>query len=288
MLTKIAAVVHSKIAIAVLGVVLVGGGGSAVAVAATTGHLTTLGVHLNASAPVAASDAKATETPDTHAHTVSVEGQLTACDAAKNQLSVTDSAHKAWTFTVSATTAFTGDANASHQGATSAKGDNSATTGGADTGGASSAHTALTLAQVCAFVNTRNVQVQATPQGASYDAWKVTLQGPGTGASDSKGDSTTSTSGSETSTGGSDNTPDAKVFEGTVTAVGASGFTLMSRGASYQVAFTASTALQGASAVGAILINSHAAVSGTLAGSTITATKVVVIAPDSASNSSGN
>ncbi len=51
------------------------------------------------------------------------------------------------------------------------------TTGGASTSAA--ARTPPTLADVCATANigARIVEVQATPDGANYDAWKVTLQG---------------------------------------------------------------------------------------------------------------
>ena len=193
MLSKILAVTHSKVALAVLGVVLVGGGGSAVAVAATTGHLSTLGVNL------ASENSNANSS--SHAHTIGVEGLLTACSTSTPPatISVTDSAGKSWTFVVSATTKINGDthtdasqgSSATGAGASSAKGDNSTHADGASSGASSSsgdnsanagdnsAHTAATLADVCASANigTRHVQVQATQDGANYDAWKVTLQG---------------------------------------------------------------------------------------------------------------
>ena len=201
MLSKILAVTHSKVALAVLGVVLVGGGGSAVAVAATTGHLSTLGVNL------ASENSNANSS--SHAHTIGVEGLLTACSTSTPPatISVTDSAGKSWTFVVSATTKINGDthtdasqgSSATGAGASSAKGDNSTHADGASScassssgdnsanAGDNSAHTAATLADVCASANigTRHVQVQATQDGANYDAWKVTLQG--SGASNSNG-----------------------------------------------------------------------------------------------------
>ena len=186
MLSKIAAVAHSKVALAVLGAVLVGGGGGAVAVAATTGHLSTLGVNAAMNSSSASSNS--------HAHTTSVEGLLTACSATTTPatISVKDSSGKSWTFVVSATTKINGDthtdasqgassaSNTTGTGASSAKGDNSADAGD------NSAHTA-TLADVCTTANigTRNVQVQATKNGSSYDAWKVTLQGAGSASGDS-------------------------------------------------------------------------------------------------------
>lgn len=238
MLSKIAAVAHSKVALAVLGAVLVGGSGSAVALAATTGHLSVLG-------GAQAAGHGSNESPDSHAHTISVEGLLTGCSTTTpTTISVKDSAGKSWTFVVSATTKINGDTNAdanhsgsssTGEGASSAKGDNSAHTGdnsanpgGSSTGegassakgdnsthagdnsanvgdssanvgdssanagdssakaGDNSAHAAPTLAEVCASANigTRDVQVQATQNGKTYDAWKVTLQGPESASSD--------------------------------------------------------------------------------------------------------
>lgn len=225
MLAKIAAVAQSKVALAVLGVVLVGGGGSAVAVAATTGHLSTLGVNLNSDK---SQNAQASETPDSHAHTVGVEGVLVSCSGttAPATILVKDGKGKSWTFNVSATTKYNGDTEtASHTagaqggsstegaGASSAKGDNSTHTGGSSTEGASSAkgdnstHAAPTLAQVCALAGSRGVEVQATPNGSAYDAWKVTVQGPeSTNGDSSEGGSSTagsSTKGSDSSEGGS-------------------------------------------------------------------------------------
>ncbi|HEX8726993.1 MAG TPA: hypothetical protein VF739_00130 [Ktedonobacterales bacterium] len=204
MLSKIAAVAHSKVALAVLGAVLVGGSGSAVALAATTGHLSVLG-------GAQAAGHGSNESPDSHAHTISVEGLLTGCSTTTpTTISVKDSAGKSWTFVVSATTKINGDTNsdANHsgssstgEGASSAKGDNSTHAGdnsanvgdsSANAGdssakaGDNSAHAAPTLAEVCASANigTRDVQVQATQNGKTYDAWKVTLQGPESASSD--------------------------------------------------------------------------------------------------------
>jgi hypothetical protein len=222
MLGKLAMLIQSKTALAVLGVVLVGGSGGAVAAAAATGHLTTHGVNLN-------TESASTTTPDSHAHTVGVEGLLTACSTTANTLTVKDSAGKSWTFVVSATTKFNGDThpasngassaqgtdsshagghsdmtgagdssaqgdnsahagdnsaqgdNSAHAGDNSAKGDNSAHADGSSAGSGTMTHSAPTLADVCTTTNigSRNVQVQATPDGATFDAWKVTLQGPG-------------------------------------------------------------------------------------------------------------
>lgn len=199
MLAKIATLAKSKAAIAVLGVVLVGGGSSAVAVAATTGHLSTLGVDLNS--------AGKSSSADSHAHTVGVEGLLVACNTTTtpNTISVKDKDGKSWTFVVSSTTKFngavhtegSGSTGANAGGASTAKGDNSANAGGASTN-----HTAATLADICATanLNTRDVQVQATPNGSAYDAWKVTLQGQGS----ANGGSSTDSNGGDSSVQGTD------------------------------------------------------------------------------------
>ena len=175
MLAKIAALVQSKVALAVLGVALVGGGGTAVAVAATGGHL------LPKSMPGASSAATHTphsaETPGAHAHTVSVEGTLTACDTTANTLGVQDAQGKAWTFTVNAQTRYNGAENATTQ------------------------------AVVCATanINTRKVEVSATQQSdGSYLAWKVTLQGMvNSGGSHGSGQGGGSTNGKAQSVEGS-------------------------------------------------------------------------------------
>ena len=287
MLAKLATLVQSKTALAVLGVVLVGGGSGAVAVAATTGHLSTLGVNLNVASGT--KTAESTETPDSHAHTTSVEGLLTACTA--NTISVQDGT-KTWTFVVSSTTKYNGDINTNGAGASSAKGDNSANAGGASTGGASTAHVAASLSDVCATanINARDVQVQATANGTEYDAWKVTLQGPGSAKSGSEGGDTSSSDskGSSTDKGSSSdgqNAPELKSYEGTVTAVSATGFTLTHNGMSAQVVVSATTHFSGVSSLSAITVNSHVSVTGTLSGTTLTATSVEVSAPDSTATS---
>ncbi len=103
MLEKLAAFAKTKAAIALLGVAVVGGGGGAVAVAATTGHLSTMGVNLN----VSHSDTNEGD----HA---SVEGLLTGCTG--SSVSVKDRDGKSWSFNVTSTTKFNGDVNGDAQG----------------------------------------------------------------------------------------------------------------------------------------------------------------------------
>jgi hypothetical protein len=300
MLPKLATLVKSKTAIAVLGVVLVGGSGGAVAMAATTGHLAPLGVDLGASTDQTKTPEKA-ETPDSHAHTTSVEGLLAACDtsATPNTISVTDKAGKSWTFVITTTTKFNGDT----QSESSAKGDNSAHTGGASTGdhsggastggastggastGDSSAHVAPTLADVCATANigARDVEVQATADttdSTKLDAWKVTLQGPASSKNDGQSGDSTDHSGAGSSTGGSSegsqSTPEARQYDGTVTAVSATGFTMTHNGVSYDVTVSATTHFSGGASLSTLQVNAHVSVGGTLSGTSITATYVEV------------
>lgn len=277
MLPKLAALAQSKTAIAVLGVVLIGGGSGAVAVAATTGHLSTLGVNLNSigqSKTPDATEAAGGSSSDA-AHTVGVEGLMTACSTTANTLSVTDKAGKSWTFNVASTTKFNGATKSNEGGAS---------TGGASTGGAST--TPLTLADVCitANVNAMYVEVAATPNSTGYDARKVTLQGFSR-SSGSEG-SGTSTEGKDTSTPEPTQAPEPREMSGTATNVTASGFTMTHDGASIQVVVTATTTLSGAASLSAIPNGAHVSVQGTLSGSTFTATAVQVSAPDSSSTSS--
>ena len=157
MVGKALLVVKSKLTLTILGVVLVGGGGTAVAVTATGGHVPVL------STLVGSAHHAATKTPDagssasSHAHTVSLEGVLKGYDATANTISVMANG---------ATSATTIDVNAS------------TTVNGVH---------ASTLADLTS-AGGHKVQVQATKQSdGTLLAWKVTVeaatgsQGPGQG-----------------------------------------------------------------------------------------------------------
>lgn len=243
MLEKVAAFAKTKAALALLGVAVVGGGGGAVAVAATSGHLSTMGVNLNTS--------NGDHNDGDH---TSVEGLLTGCTS--STLSVKDRDGKSWTFAVTSTTKFNGDVKSGTTGDSSAKpeateaagsetGDHSGTSTGASTAkgsesdhsgtstakgsesdhagsstGSSSQHAGsstsndskgdtashqVTLAQVCAAanINTRDVQVQATKTSSGYTAEKVTLQGPGSANGDSSTGDSSKGDGSSSNEGSS-------------------------------------------------------------------------------------
>ena len=296
MLAKLSTVLKSKVALAALGAIVVGGGGGAVAVAANTGHLQTLGINLNVGSDTKSPDAS--ETPDSHAHSVSVEGLLTACDTTDtpNTVSVTDKAGKSWTFIITSTTRFNGEQSSKHSGGNSnggaSTGDNSANGGSssgdnsANGGSSSSQASALTLADVCASanLNTRKVEVEATPDGANYDAWKVTLQGApennqNNGDNSGKGGDNSSNSGDSSSHEGSDSSKasnEQNQVNGTVTSVGANSFTLQTANGTFTVNVSATTHFSGVDSLSALQTNSQVSVQGTVSGTTITAASVEV------------
>ena len=244
MMPKLTSLLQSKVAAAVLGVLLVGGSGGAVAVAATQGHLSGLGLQLGAS-----KQSDSTETPDSHEQDGShAEGMLTACDTTASTIGVTDEHSKTFTFTVTADTKFNGD---DHEG---------------DKGGSSGGSTTTTfgLSDLCALVNKVKVQVQATATTSgsttTFTADKITVEGPGTGdSSDGEGKPE------------STETPDAHHdFSGTIGTLNGTSFTMTVDGVQYTVD-AANAKVQGTLAVGA-----HVEVVGTLSGTTITASNVDV------------
>ena len=213
MMPKLLTLVKSKTAVAVAGVLLVGGSGGAVAVAAQTGHLNGIGLQL----ATTKGDSSASDSNGEHAH---AEGLLTACSTS-GSISVTDEKGTVYTFNVTSDTKFVGDTHEStHEGSSTAGGastngtthGDSSTAGGASTnatthgdsstaGEKSGANTAstFTLSDLCALVNKVKVQVQATAASSSDktpDAAKVTVEGPGTdNSTDSNGSSGASTEG---------------------------------------------------------------------------------------------
>lgn len=275
MLAKLTALLKSKVALAAVAAVVVGGGGGAAAVAAHNGNLSTLGV--NFSQDSQNGTPKADGTSD-HAHTTSVEGLLTACatTATPPTISVTDSAGKSWTFVITSTTRFNGDEQGiSHTSDNSAtpEATDSAETQSTRTPGASATDhpdgSVLTLADVCstANINSRHVQVQATRDGSNYNAWKVTLQGAPQNTNGTSGDSSSHSSASQ-----------SNEFEGVVTAVSGSGFTLKTESGSYTVTVSATTHFAGVTDLSGVHVGAHIAVQGALSGQTISATAIATSA----------
>lgn len=164
MLMKLTALIKGKVALAALGVLLVGGGGATVAVAASNGQLHALGLQAGAQNTAHAS---ASGTPGKGRDGSHVEGLLTACDASAGTIKVTDEQGKAYSYVVKSTTRFVGDTGAHAAGATTAYG----------------------LTQLCALTSKVKVQVQATATTSgsttTLTADKITVEGPGTGDSQS-------------------------------------------------------------------------------------------------------
>jgi hypothetical protein len=148
MVSKALLVVKSKAALAVLGVVLVGGGGTAVAMAATGGHVPVLSALVgSSSAHSAAKSADTGSDASSHAHTVSLEGVLESYASGAHTISVLGNGD------ASATTI---DVNAS----TKVNGEH-----------------ASALADLTKAIG-QKVQVQATRQSnGTLVAWKITVEG---------------------------------------------------------------------------------------------------------------
>ncbi len=185
MLGKVLTLLQSKVALAVVGAVLVGGTGTAAAVAATTGHL-----------PLGNGTGTAKETPDAstsqdnHGHTVSIEGVLKGYDAGAKTISVL------------------------------ARGDKSATTVDVDDNTRVNGEQASKLSDLTKNIG-HGVQVQATKQSnGSLLAWKVTVQGAEPEATD-----TGQHEGQDNGDGkGTGSTSQQREARGTVSSVGASSF----------------------------------------------------------------
>ena len=144
MLDKVALLLKGKAAVAVIGLIVAGGGGTAVAVAAQTHTGPFANTHAS-STPAAHGSGSSN---NIHAHTVAIEGVLQAYDANANAISVLEHGK------TSATTVSVNDQ-------TTVNGDQ-----------------ASSLADLAKHLN-HNVQVQADKQdNGSLLAWKVTVGGP--------------------------------------------------------------------------------------------------------------
>lgn len=202
MTAKLLALVHNKIALAVIGVMLVGGSGAAVA-AATHGQL---GLASSAAAQ-STHTSKADDNSGNHAHTVSIEGKLTAYDTNAKTISVqTEDSKSPTTIKVDANTRVNGEHASSLKDLTSAVG--------------------------------HGVQVQATKQSDnSLLAWKITVQG----------NDTETNSGDEHGSGNGSQTAQQHMIAGTVVSVGTSSFTVkLPDGTTKTVTVSSSTQFEGA------------------------------------------
>jgi hypothetical protein len=146
--SKALLVVKSKAALAVLGVVLAGAGGTAVAVAATGGHVPVLSALVgSSSAHSATKSADTGSDASSHAHTVSLEGVLESFASSAHTISVLGN------------------------------GDTSPTTIDVNGGTEVNGEHASTLADLTKATG-HKVQVQATKQSdGKLLAWKITVEG---------------------------------------------------------------------------------------------------------------
>lgn len=146
MLDKVALLVKGKAAVAVIGLIIAGGGGTAVAVAAQTHTGPFANTHAS-STPTGAAHGSGSSN-NIHAHTVAIEGVLHAYDAGARTISVLEHGK------TSATTISVNDQ-------TTVNGDQ-----------------AKSLVDLAKNLN-HNVQVQADKQDdGTLLAWKVTVGGP--------------------------------------------------------------------------------------------------------------
>jgi len=206
MLSKVLAVVQSKAALAVLGVVLVGGGGSAVAFAATTHQLPFMSSHATATAKPDATH----EANDNHAHTVSIEGVLKA--------------YSGGTITVSASNVHSNDGNGQPEATEKPEATKTATTTTmtitVNDKTKVNGENASKLADLSKNIG-HKVQVQADKQSnGSLVAWKVTLQGADGHSGDDYGDNDGKGSGDGSTS------VQSHVLLGKVTSVGSSSFVI--------------------------------------------------------------
>src|SRR5215469_18881305 len=146
MLSKALLVVKSKAALAILGVLVVGGGGTAVAVTATGGNVPVLSTLVGHASHTTTKTPGAGNSASSHAHTVSLEGVLKGYIASANTISVLGNG---------ATSATTIDVNSS------------TTVNGVH---------ATALADLSKAIG-KKVQVQATKQtDGTLLAWKITVE----------------------------------------------------------------------------------------------------------------
>lgn len=222
MLSKVLAVVKTKAALAVLGVALVGGGGTA-AYAATGHQLPLIGTHASAT-----EKPDATHEADNHAHTVSIEGVLKAYNAGAATISVQTEGSKPdatekpestdtpkSTKTPETLTTMTITVNAK----TRVNGDQ-----------------ATTLADLAKNIG-HKVQVQADKQSdGSLVAWKVTLQGADGQTGSTNGDGK----------GNGDTSGQSHNVQGKIASVGAGSFVVkLADGSTKTVTVNAQTQFKG-------------------------------------------
>lgn len=215
MIARLLTLVQSKVALAALGVLLVGGSGAAV-VTATHAELPFTRPQ---SASTASHTPDATKSEGDHAHTVSLEGKLTAYGAAGKTISVQ-------TKDSSSPTAVKVDSNTRVDG-----------------------EHASSLSDLAHAIG-HDVEVQATKQSnGSMLAWKITVQGVASGTGDDShgsGDTGDGTGSGDGHSNGSSDNGQQQTITGTISTVGANSFTVkVTSGSAVTVTVSGSTQFAG-------------------------------------------
>jgi hypothetical protein len=282
MLSKLALLLQSKTALAALGVLLVGSGGTAVAVTAASGHVPFTNISMSSSHTSAQSGSMPAmqQTPDAqatgnaHANSVAIEGILKATTAS------TTATATATTATTTATGAMTTAKTAITSISVQTPGSKKVVTilVNAQTRVTGKAHT---LAQLAKYRGHR-VQVQADKTGTTLTAWKVTVEGMTTSGTPTPATGTaTGTAGSGTGTAGGQNGTSGQQQDvmGTVTSVSvrAASFLVRVSDATFvRVVVTPTTQFSGTvMTLSALRTGTHVVVNGTMqANGTLLATSV--------------
>lgn len=277
MLSKLALLLQSKTALAALGVLLVGSGGTAVAVTAASGHVPFTNISMpssrtsapNGSMPTMQQTPAAQTTANAHANSVTIEGVLKAANTTSTATATATTAGTtgAATATSAMTTAQTTIMSISVQTPGSKKAVKILVN--AQTRVTGKAHT---LAQLAKYRGHR-VQVQADKTGTTLTAWKVTVEGMGTGGTPTPATGT-GTTGGQNGTGGQQ-----QEVIGTVTSVSvrAASFLVRVSDATFvRVFVTSTTQFSGpVMTLSALRIGTHVVVNGTMqANGTLIATSV--------------
>jgi len=238
MLSKALLVVKSKAALAILGALVVGGGGTAVAVTATGGHVPVLSTLVGNAQHSANKSPKSGSNASSHAHTVSLEGVLQGYDASAHTVSVLGN------------------------------GDTSATTIGVNSSTEVNGEHASALTDLTKAIG-HKVEVQSTKQSdGSLLAWKITVESATGGQQTGQGQGP--------SQGGQDPGQQTEL-QGTVLSVGTTSFVLTLQGGSTKTVTVSSATLFAGRAhkLGDLKIGDAVSVHGTTqTGGAVAATSV--------------
>lgn len=257
MLTKVLALLNSKVALAVVGALVISGGGAAAVATAATGHVPILGTTVGQASSHTSTSTSAEVAAETHAHSQTFVGVLKSYDATAHTISVQPRQGNPVTITVDAQTKVNG------------------------------VH-ATQLSDLTKDVG-HNVEVEATKAAnGTLTAWKVTVQGtPATAGADnspdkgSQGSSDANQQSQDHSTGDNSQHSEQRNVSGKVTAVTGTSFTMQSDSGSVTVTVSAQTRFTGiVNTLTSIKVGMSVSVTGTSTSSSTIAATVVTVEPD--------